>query len=201
VYRPRQISAFRTAQFRYDDCMKRFASLVALAVLLSSALAGSNLRNQFDMAIRTSALLDSDLKITLADEKNGYIKFAGSFKGWGEFKIWKRPNTTDMVGLNTVTCRPGCASTGIAFFATRNDYLVDITKNVIATLPAAKLLEVYRAKLPDSTISEAADLRLILELPRFGSSIAVLGENEDGAKPKLGDLRFDGVKFKLEMAK
>jgi hypothetical protein len=181
--------------------MKRVGSLVAMAVFLSSALAGSNLRNQFEMAIRTSALLDSDLKITLADEKNGYIKFTGSFKGWGEFKIWKRPSATDMVGLNTVTCRPGCASTGIAFFATRNDYLVDITKNVIATLPTAKLLEVYRTKLPESTISEATDLRLILELPRTGSSIAVLGENEDGTNPKLGELKFDGMKFKLELTK
>ena len=181
--------------------MKRFFSLAVLALLLSSALAGSNLRNQFEMAIRTSALLDSDLKITLADEKNGYIKFAGSFKGWGEFKIWQRSSATDMLGLNTVTCRPGCASTGIAFFATRNAYLVDISKNVMATLPAAKLLEVYRTTLPDSTITEASDLRLILKLPRTGSNIVVLGENEDGANPKLGELKFDGTKFKLELTK
>jgi hypothetical protein len=197
------LSVFRIlkARFRYSQTMKPFIALILAAAMLSSGLASSNLRNQFDMAIRTSALLDSDLKITLADEKNAYIKFAGSFKGWGEFKIWKRPNATGMVGLNTVTCRPGCASTGIAFFATRNDYLVDITKNVIATLPAAKLLEVYRAKLPESTISEATALRLILELPRIGSSIAVLGENEDGANPKLGELKFDGMKFKLELIK
>jgi hypothetical protein len=153
------------------------------------------------MAIRTSALLDSDLKITLADEKNSYIKFAGSFKGWGEFKIWKRSSATDMLGLNTVTCRPGCASTSIAFFATRNDYLVDITKNVIATLPAAKLLEVYRAKLPEISITDAYDLRLILEFPRTGSNIVVLGENEAGVNPQLGLLKFDGAKFKLELSR
>ena len=181
--------------------MKRIGSFVVTALILSSALAAPNLRNQFEMAIRTSALLDSDLKIMLADEKNGYIKFAGSFKGWGEFKIWKRSSASDMLGLNTVTCRPGCASTGIAFFATRNDYLVDITKNVIATLPAAQLLEVYRVKLPDSLINDSKDLRLILELPRTGSSIAVMGENEDGANPKLAELKFDGLKFKLELAK
>jgi hypothetical protein len=179
--------------------MKRFGLPAILALLLSSALAGSNLRTQFDMAIRTSALLDSDLKITLADEKNGYLKFTGSFKGWGEFKIWQRPSASDMLGLNTVTCRPGCSSTGIGFFATRNDYLVDITKNVIATLPAAKLFEVYRAKLPDSSIADANGLRVILELPRTGSSIVVLGENEGGANPQLGVLKFDGAKFKLEL--
>ena len=179
--------------------MKRFFSLAVLALLLSSALAGSNLRNQFEMAIRTSALLDSDLKITLADEKNRYLKFSGLFKGWGEFKIWQRSGATDMLGLNTVTCRPGCASSGIGFFATRNDYLVDITKNVIATLPAARLLEVYRAKLPETSLTDPKDLRLILELPRTGSSILVLGENEGGANPQLGVLKFNGARFKLEM--
>ncbi len=181
--------------------MKRVFSLVVLALLLSSALAGSNLRNQFERAIRTSALVDSDLKITLADEKNGYLKIIGSFNGWGEFKIWKRSSATDMLGLNTVTCRSGCASAGISFFATRNDHLVDITKNVIATLPAAKLLEVYRAKLPESSMVDPNDLRLILELPRTGSSILVFGENEAGANPKLGVLKFDGARFKLELMK
>jgi hypothetical protein len=83
----------------------------------------------------------------------------------------------------------------------RNDYLVDITKNVIATLPVAKLLEVYRAKLPDSSISDPNDLRVIFELPRTGSSIAILGENEGGANPQLGWLKFDGAKFKLELAR
>jgi hypothetical protein len=177
--------------------MKRLGSLVVLAGFLSSALASSNLRNQFDMAIRTSALLDSDLKIVLADEKNRYIKFTGSFKGWGEFKVWKRPNARDMIGLNTVTCRPGCSSTGISFFATRNDYLVDITKNVFASLPATRLLEVYRAKLPDSSLEDQTQLRLILEFSKSGSSIVVLGENEAGANPRLGVLKFDGSKFKL----
>jgi hypothetical protein len=181
--------------------MKRFGSLVAMAVFLSSALAGSNLRNQFDMAIRTSALFDSDLKITLADEKNGYIKFAGSFKGWGEFKVFDRPKATDMLALNTVTCRPGCASTGLNFFATRSDYLVDITKNVVASLPASKLLEVFRAKIPDSKISDPKNLRVIFELPQSGSSIAVFGENEAGANPGLGELRFDGSKFAFRLAK
>ena len=64
-----------------------------------------------------------------------------------------------------------------------NDYLVDITKNVIATLPAARLLEVYRAKLPETSLTDPKDLRLILELPRTGSSIVVFGENEGGANP------------------
>jgi hypothetical protein len=179
--------------------MKPVFALALMTVLLSSSLAGSGLRNQFEMAIRTSALFDSDLRIVLADEKNAYIKFAGSFKGWGEFKVWKRPNATDMIGLNTVTCRPGCSSTGISFFATRNDFLVDITKKVFASLPAAKLLEVYRSKLPDSSLEDPTQLRVILEFPRNGSSITVLGENEAGTNPQLGVLKFDGSKFKLEL--
>jgi hypothetical protein len=181
--------------------MKSFVAMSLTTLILSSALAGSNLRTQFDMAIRTSALYDSDLKITLADEKNAYIRFSGSFKGWGEFKIFDRPKATDMLALNTVTCRPGCASTGLNFFATRSDYLVDITKNVVASLPASKLLEVFRAKVPDSKISDPENLRVIFELPQSGSSIAVFGENEAGANPGLGELKFDGSKFVFRLAK
>jgi hypothetical protein len=177
--------------------VKALTAFVFMTLVLSSSMAGSGLRHRFDMAIRTSALLDSDLKIILADEKNAYIKFAGSFNGWGEFKVWQRPNASDMIGLNTVTCRSGCSSTGIAFFATRDDYLVEISKNVIASLPSSKLLEVYRQKLPDSQVRDPSQLRLILELPRTGSSIAVLGENGAGANPKLAVLNFDGSKFKL----
>ena len=105
-----------------------------------------------------------------------------------------------MLGLNTVTCRSGCASTSIAFFANRNDYLVDITKNVMSSLPTSKLLGIYRSKIPGTKISDPKKLRVILEFMRLGSSIMVFGEYEVGKNPKLGELKFDGTKFRLELA-